>query len=39
MTWLHDAIGWLGGALVALAMAMGLGGDHGPLVIQGYVEG
>ena len=39
MIWLHDAIAWLGGALVALAAAMGLGGDAGPLIVQGYVEG
>ena len=39
MTWLHDAIAWLGGALVALAAAMGLGGDGGALRVQGYVEG
>jgi HlyD family secretion protein len=39
MTWLHDAIAWLGGALVALAATMGLGGDGGPLRLQGYVEG
>jgi HlyD family secretion protein len=39
MSWLHDAIAWLGGLLVALAAAMGLGGDGGPLVVQGYVEG
>jgi HlyD family secretion protein len=39
MTWLHDAIAWLGGALVALAAAMGLGGNGGPLVVQGYIEG
>ena len=30
MTWLHDIIAWLSGALVALAAAMGLGGDAGP---------
>jgi HlyD family secretion protein len=39
MSWLHDVVGWLGGALVALAAAMGLGGDGGTLVVQGYVEG
>ena len=39
MTWLYDAIAWLGGALVALAAAMGLGGDQGSLTVQGYVEG
>ena len=39
MTWLHDVIAWLSGALVALAAAMGLGGDGGPLIVQGYVEG
>lgn len=39
MTWLHDVIAWLGGALVALAAAVGLGGDGGPLQVQGYVEG
>jgi HlyD family secretion protein len=39
MTWLHDAIIWLGGALIALAAAMGLGGDGGALQVQGYVEG
>jgi len=39
MTWLHDAFAWLGGALVALAAAMGLGGDGGALQVQGYIEG
>jgi HlyD family secretion protein len=39
MSWLHDVIAWLGGALIALAAAMGLGGDGGPLEVQGYVEG
>jgi HlyD family secretion protein len=39
MTWLHDAVAWLGGALVALAAAMGLGGDGGALQVQGYIEG
>ena len=39
MTWLHDAIVWLGGLLIALAAAIGLGGDRGPLHVQGYVEG
>ena len=39
MTWLHDAIVWLGGALVALSAAMGFGGDGGALYLQGYVEG
>jgi HlyD family secretion protein len=39
MTWLYDVIAWLGGALVALAAAMGLGGDGGILQVQGYVEG
>jgi HlyD family secretion protein len=39
MSWLHDAIVWLGGALVALTAAMGLGGDGGLLRVQGYVEG
>lgn len=39
MTWFSDAMAWLGGALVALAAAMGLGGDGGPLTVQGYVEG
>jgi HlyD family secretion protein len=39
MSWLNDAVSWLGGLLVALAAAMGLGGDGGPLVVQGYVEG
>jgi HlyD family secretion protein len=38
MTWLHDILAWLSGALVALAAAMGLGGG-GPLEVQGYVEG
>jgi HlyD family secretion protein len=38
MTWLHDILAWLGGALVALAAAMGLG-DGGLLEVQGYVEG
>jgi HlyD family secretion protein len=39
MTWLQEIIAWLGGALVALAAAIGLGGDHGALTVQGYVEG
>jgi HlyD family secretion protein len=39
MTWLQDIVAWLGGALVALAAAMGLGGDGGPLRLQGYIEG
>jgi HlyD family secretion protein len=39
MTWLHDAIVWLSGALVALAAAMGIGGNGGILQVQGYVEG
>ena len=39
MTWLHDVIVWLGGLLIALAAAIGLGGDRGPLHVQGYVEG
>ena len=39
MTWLQDAIAWLSGALVALAAAMGLGGDDSALQVQGYVEG
>ncbi|MGH8722649.1 MAG: hypothetical protein ACREU4_11730, partial [Burkholderiales bacterium] len=39
MTLLHDIIAWLSGALVALAAAMGLGDDAGPLEVQGYVEG
>ena len=39
MTWLHDVIVWLGAALVALAAAIGLGGDGGALQVQGYVEG
>jgi HlyD family secretion protein len=38
MTWLHDILSWLGGAWIALAAAMGIGGD-GPLQVQGYVEG
>ena len=38
MTWLHDIAAWLGGALIALAAAMGIGGD-GRLQVQGYVEG
>jgi HlyD family secretion protein len=37
MSWFQSLIDWLGGALVALAAAMGLGG--GPLQLQGYVEG
>jgi len=37
MTWLQGLLDWLGGALVALAAAMGLGG--GPLQLQGYIEG
>jgi HlyD family secretion protein len=39
MSWLHDVIAWLGGLLVTVAAAVGLGGDAGPLVVQGYVEG
>jgi HlyD family secretion protein len=39
MTWLHDVIVWLGGLVIALAAAMGLGDDRGPLHVQGYVEG
>jgi HlyD family secretion protein len=39
MSWLHDIFAWLSGTLVALAAAMGLGGDGGPLQVQGYVEG
>jgi HlyD family secretion protein len=39
MTWLHDAVAWLGGALVALAAAMGLGVNDGALQVQGYIEG
>ena len=39
MTWLHDVIVWLGGALVALAAAVGLGGNDSALQVQGYVEG
>jgi HlyD family secretion protein len=39
MTWLYDVVAWLSGALVALAAAMGLGGDGGTLQVQGYVEG
>ncbi len=38
MTWLQSLLDWLGGAVVALAAAMGLGGG-GPLELQGYVEG
>jgi HlyD family secretion protein len=39
MTWLYDVIAWLSGLLVALAAAMGLGGNGGALQVQGYVEG
>ena len=39
MNWLHDIAAWLGGALVALAAAMGIGGSGGPLQVQGYIEG
>jgi HlyD family secretion protein len=39
MSWLHDIVAWLSGAVVALAAAMGLGGNGGPLQVQGYVEG
>jgi HlyD family secretion protein len=39
MTWLYDVIAWLSGALVALAAAMGIGGEAGILQVQGYVEG
>jgi HlyD family secretion protein len=39
MTWLHDALAWIGGALVALAAAIEPGGDPGPVQVQGYVEG
>jgi HlyD family secretion protein len=38
MTWLQSVLDWLGGTLIALAAAMGLGGG-GPLQLQGYVEG
>jgi HlyD family secretion protein len=38
MSWFQSLMNWLGGALVALAAAMGLGGG-GPLQLQGYVEG
>jgi HlyD family secretion protein len=38
MTWLHDIVSWLGGAWIALAAAMGIGGN-GPLQVQGYIEG
>jgi HlyD family secretion protein len=38
MTWFQSLLDWLGGALVALAAAMGIGGG-GPLQLQGYVEG
>ena len=39
MSWLHEILAWLGGLLVALAAAIGLGGDAGPVTVQGYVEG
>jgi HlyD family secretion protein len=39
MSWLHDIVAWLGGALIALAAAVGIGGNGGPLELQGYVEG
>ena len=39
MSWLHDVAAWVGGALVALAATMGLGGNGRPLEVQGYVEG
>jgi HlyD family secretion protein len=39
MTWLQDIVAWLGGALVALAAAMGLSDGGGALQLQGYVEG
>ncbi len=39
MSWLQDILAWLGGALVTLAAAMGIGGGDGPLQVQGYVEG
>ena len=39
MSWWHDILAWLGGALVTLAAAMGIGVDDGPLQVQGYVEG
>jgi HlyD family secretion protein len=39
MTWLYDVIAWLSGALIALAAAMGIGGEAGILQVQGYVEG
>ncbi len=39
MSWLHDIVAWLSGALVAVAAAVGLGGNAGPLQVQGYVEG
>jgi HlyD family secretion protein len=38
MTWFQSVLDWLGGPLIALAAAMGLGGG-GPLQLQGYVEG
>jgi len=38
VTWFQSVLDWLGGALIALAAAMGLGGG-GPLQLQGYVEG
>jgi HlyD family secretion protein len=39
MTWLNEALAWLGGAFFALAAAMGLAGGGHPLTVQGYVEG
>jgi HlyD family secretion protein len=39
MSWVHDIAAWLGGALIALAAAMGIGGNSGPLQVQGYIEG
>jgi HlyD family secretion protein len=39
MSWLHEIVAWLSGALVAVAAAIGLGGNGGPLQVQGYVEG
>ena len=39
MSGLHDIVAWLGGSLVALATAMGIGGSGGPLQVQGYIEG
>jgi HlyD family secretion protein len=39
MTWLHEVAAWIGGALIAVAAALGLVDHSSPLQVQGYVEG